>query len=218
MTSDPMETLPDEVSLALAYSPADKRDALRIFFELDSRLSRIVSATSEPMLGQMRLAWWRDQLGAAPHDRPSGDAVLDGVGAYWNGKESALVALVDGWEYMLSEVLDTSAALGFARGRASAFGAIAPDNRPDEVREALISQAQRWALVDAAVHIPDGEERETLLNLAREIDTTARFPKELRGLCVLDALSVRSLARGGRPLMEGRGAALVAIRAAIFGR
>lgn len=218
MTPDPIETLPDEVNLALAYSPADRRAALRIFFELDFRLSRIVSATTEPMLGQMRLAWWRDQLSVAPDDRPKGDAVLDGIGLHWRGKERALVALVDGWEYMLCEVLDASAGQGFAKGRAAPFGAILPDGQAEKHRIEYTRQAQRWALVDAAVHIPDGEERQTLLNLAREVKTTASLPKELRGLAVLDALAVRSLARNGRPLMEGRGAALVALRAAIFGR
>jgi phytoene synthase len=42
------------------------------------------------------------------------------------------------------------------------------------------------------------------------------LPKTLRGLAVLEALALRALRRGGRPLMEGRGAPLTAFRAAIF--
>jgi phytoene synthase len=32
------------------------------------------------MLGQMRLAWWREALGKPLADRPRGDEVLDAVG------------------------------------------------------------------------------------------------------------------------------------------
>ena len=80
MSGELTENLADEAQLALAYIGPNLRDALRIFLELDGRLARIVSATTEPMLGQMRLAWWRDALGMAVSERPQGDAVLDGIG------------------------------------------------------------------------------------------------------------------------------------------
>ena len=35
-----------------------------------------MARTTEPMLGQMRLAWWRDALGKPVDERPRGDAVL----------------------------------------------------------------------------------------------------------------------------------------------
>ena len=44
------------------------------------------------------------------------------------------------------------------------------------------------------------------------------LPVSAKGLAVLGALGLRALKRGGRPLMEGRGAALVALRAAMLGR
>ena len=72
-----METLPTEIELALAYTPRDRREAMRVAFELDRRLARIVAATTEPMLGQMRLAWWRDILAKPVDERPRGDVVLD---------------------------------------------------------------------------------------------------------------------------------------------
>ena len=71
--------LPDEAKLALAYTQVPLRDPLRVFFELDLRLGRLVSATTEPMLGQMRLAWWRETLVKDEIDWPNGDHVLDGV-------------------------------------------------------------------------------------------------------------------------------------------
>ena len=46
------------------------------------------------MLGQMRLAWWREALGKPVADRPRGDRVLDAIGQDWAGREAALVAMV----------------------------------------------------------------------------------------------------------------------------
>lgn len=181
------------------------------------RLARIVAGTSEPMLGQMRLAWWREQLGNNREARPSGDAVLDGIGVHWQGREHALIALVDGWEFMLAEELDEAGASAFAQGRAAPFVAMAQMAGASNADTVDVA-ARRWALVDAAVHIPDGPERTMLLELAGANREAVRLPRSLRGLAVLDALARRSLRHGGRPLMEGRGASIAAARAAIFGR
>ena len=51
-----------ERTLAVAYAPADKRPALTALFALDERFGAVVSSTSEPMIGLMRLAWWRERL------------------------------------------------------------------------------------------------------------------------------------------------------------
>lgn len=211
------QSLPAEQQIALAHTPAILRDALRIFFELDLRLSRIVAATSEPMLGQMRLAWWREMLAKPPEERPRGDAVLDGIGAHWAGEEASLVKLVDGWEHMLAAELHEDTVRAFAAGRAAPLAALA--NRIDpSAHENCERSARRWAYADAAIHIPPGDEREALLRCAQALPKAANLPSELKGLAVLDALARRSLSRNCRPLMEGRGASLVATRAAIFGR
>lgn len=173
------------------------------------------------MLGQMRLAWWREMLGTPVEARPRGDAVLDGIGEHWQGREGALAAMVDGWE-----VLITAARLGpaeieaFAAGRGAFFGAL--EAQLSGARAARVAAAgRRWALADAAASISDAGERAALVEagLARAAlgeDGGGRIPRALRGLAVLDALALRALRRGGRPLMEGRGAPIAALRAAIF--
>ncbi len=50
------------IDLAIALAPRTARAALTALFALDSRLADVASATREPMLGQLRLAWWRDAL------------------------------------------------------------------------------------------------------------------------------------------------------------
>jgi NADH dehydrogenase [ubiquinone] 1 alpha subcomplex assembly factor 6 len=57
------------------FAPAERRDALIALYEFNYEVARIREVTSEPLLGRIRLQWWRDTLaeiyaGAAPrrHD------------------------------------------------------------------------------------------------------------------------------------------------------
>ncbi len=212
--------LPAEVQIALAYTPSGFRDALRTLFEVDARLARIVAGTNEPMLGQMRLAWWRDILGTPVSERPTGDAVLDAIADFWTGHESGLITLVDGWEHMLADPpLSHDAAAGFADGRAAAMSSYAKmsEASPDQC-EAVAANASLWAIADAASHIADAKERLTMLEVAARLPKPARLRGPLRGIAVLGALAQRSLDAGGTPLMAGRGASLVAMRAGLAGR
>jgi phytoene synthase len=184
---------------------------------LDRRLARIVGRTGEPMLGQMRLAWWRDALGTPAGARPRGDAVLDAIALHWAGREAALAAMVDGWEVLVTaERLGPSEAEALGRGRGAFFVALAPDASPDD-RRRLEAAGRRWALADAAAGVSDEAERAVLVAAGlAEAGGAGRIPQHLRGLALLEGLALRALGRGGRPLMEGRGAALAALRAAIF--
>jgi phytoene synthase len=217
VTEQSPDTLPPEADLALAWSPQMVRAPLSIAFQLDRRLARIVARTSEPMLGQMRLAWWRDALGTPIADRPRGDAVLDAIGTHWAGREAALVAMVDGWEVLvIAERLGRAEIDAFGTQRGAFFGTL--DDAAAKSNTARITAAGfRWAIADAATSVSDAAERAALVEagLAR-IASGGPMPKALRGLAVLDALAQRALRGGGRPLMEGRGAPLAALRAAIF--
>jgi phytoene synthase len=221
VTAESPDILLPEARLALAWSPLKLRAPFSTALQFDRRLARIVARTSEPMLGQMRLAWWREMLGTPVEARPRGDAVLDGIGAHWQGREGALAEMVDGWE-----VLITAARLGpaeidaFAAGRGAFFGAL--EAQLSGAHAARVAAAgRRWALADAAASISDAGECAALVEagLARAAlgeGGGGRMPRALRGLAVLDALALRALRRGGRPLMEGRGAPIAAMRAAIF--
>lgn len=221
MSRETNENLPPEAQIAISHSLPEHRDALRIFLELDGRFARIVAGTSEPMLGQMRLTWWRETLARPIAERPSGDAVLDAIGAHWSGREAGLVKLVDGWEYLLAEPpLSEEDARGFIEGRSAALCAVYAD-LAGEQHAALRAPAWRWACADLAANVTLQEERDLLIRVGLELDNSAAsgaLPREVRGLAVLGALGVRALKRGARPLMEGRSAALVATRAAIIGR
>lgn len=214
MTPEAPDPLPPEAELALVWSAPKVRGPLSIALQLDRRLARIVGRTQEPMLGQMRLAWWRDALGKPLAERPRGDAVLDGIRQHWQGREAFLAQMVDGWEVLVTaESLGPAEAESFGAGRGAFFAGLA--DGPDAAR--LAAAGRRWALADAAAGVSDAAECATLVAAGGTVTAPAgRIPRDLRGLAVLEALALRGLARGGRPLMEGRGASLAALRAAIF--
>lgn len=46
----------------MLYAPAELRPALFALHGLDLEMASVVAATSEPMIGEIRLAWWREAL------------------------------------------------------------------------------------------------------------------------------------------------------------
>lgn len=48
--------------LASLFAPDDKRPALLALYAFDIEISRIAGLVSEPMIGEIRLQWWRDTL------------------------------------------------------------------------------------------------------------------------------------------------------------
>jgi hypothetical protein len=62
--------------LAIAYAPTLVQSRLRWLLRFDNRLQGILGRATEPIIAQMRLAWWRDTLRKAPQDRPKGEPLL----------------------------------------------------------------------------------------------------------------------------------------------
>lgn len=218
MSDETTDPLPPEAELALAWSGPKVRGPLSIALQFDRRLARIVGRTHEPMLGQMRLAWWREALGKPVSARPRGDVVLDGLGHHWEGREAALLPMVDAWEVLVTaQSLGRAEADAFGAGRGSFFAGLSGIADDPALTDRLSAAGRRWALADAAAGVSDAAERAMLVESGRAVGKVgARIPAGLRGIAVLEALAIRALARGGRPLIEGRGASLAALRAAIF--
>ncbi|MGV3555360.1 MAG: hypothetical protein ACO1OD_08895 [Croceibacterium sp.] len=207
------ETSPP-LQLALAWAPARARGATLALFALDTRLAGFLRRGGEPLAIQMRLAWWRETLGSPPRGWPRGDPLLDEL-RQWDAPDR-LVALVDGWEGLLGERLDEEAIRGFTLGREKAWAALAQQvgGAPAGVEAAT----RAWALADLAANLSDASERERVLAEAASPEPGLPRERELRPLAVLGGLGRRALRRGGRPLLEGRGAALLALRLGMFGR
>lgn len=207
-----LDELPPPQRLALSYAPAAARQKTLALFALDARLASIVRRRGEPVLAQMRLAWWRDALAASADKRPAGETVLGLLGGWRD--PSTLIPLVDGWETLLGEALDEPAIQGFAAGRGAGCAELARELACEP--SAASSAGRLWALGDLAAHLSNATERAAVIAAADGMSRPALL-RALRPLTVLAGLAERSLRRGGTPLLEGPGAGLLAVRLGIAG-
>lgn len=97
---DELRGLDGDLYLCHLFVPAAKRDAVLTLYHLYADIARIPSAVSEPMVGAIRLQWWRDLLAAVADGEtrgtPIGEALLvhplpaDAVMPLIDGREAAL--------------------------------------------------------------------------------------------------------------------------------
>ncbi len=187
-------------------------------FDLDRRLAGLVARAREPLLAQMRLAWWRDRLVETVGAAPAGEPLLGELAEQWGQRTGSLRPLVDGWENLIGEApLSCAAIADFAAGRGQALAAFAELANAGEDAPAALAAGRCWAFADFASHSSDARERETARALGRQVDLPRIRSRNLRGLAVLGGLSRRAVIRG-EPLMHGRGAALAASRLGMLGR
>ncbi|MEM8876937.1 MAG: squalene/phytoene synthase family protein [Pseudomonadota bacterium] len=62
--------------LASLFAPAEVRPNLQALYAFDIETARIPAIVSEPMIGEIRLQWWRDALGGVAHGDLSAAPVL----------------------------------------------------------------------------------------------------------------------------------------------
>ncbi|RXF74550.1 phytoene/squalene synthase family protein [Hansschlegelia zhihuaiae] len=85
---------------ATLFAPAPARPHLLALYAFEIELARVRDIVSDPMVGEIRLQWWRDALA----DPERADAVahpvakaLEGAIAYGRLPREALLALTDAW-------------------------------------------------------------------------------------------------------------------------
>lgn len=174
--------------LALGYAPATARPLFLGLYALDAKLAGIVRSAREPMLGQLKLAWWRDQLAKPVAARPLGEPVLAAL-TPWGDNATALAALVDGWEPLLGDDYPAKADLAdFAAARGTACAALAGLLGADP--EAARRAGQGWALGDLGLMLGPAEQ---LRQLAAAADwRTPRLNRAMRPLLIHHGLARRS--------------------------
>ena len=92
--------LDGDLYLCHLFAPAEKRGALLTLYHLYADIARIPASVSSPMVGAIRLQWWRDLFDAVANgdgrDTPIGEALLvnplpkDMVLPLIDGREAAL--------------------------------------------------------------------------------------------------------------------------------
>jgi 15-cis-phytoene synthase len=196
--------------LAAMWARGRYRAAAGAVLALDGVLGRMARGAREPMLVQIRLAWWRDRIAAGAG---TGHPVLEALADALPGRIAPLAALVDAWEgvAVASEKREAAAAaLADARSQAMGLG----------VSEAVppgFSPARIWSLVTLARQADAASERDRLLAAARGLPIEP-LPRALRPLVLLDGLAAHCARRGETRLLGSRLSPLVAIRLGILGR
>ena len=192
-----------DLDLALSYIPRPKRQLVADLFALDAALGQVVRTTSEPMVGRIRLAWWRERLeeldqGIVPAE-PHLEATARLIGE--TGLTGAMLAeLVERWEPLFDPFPWESEVVGPVAGRGAFLfgyaGLVLEADLPG------IKMAQTagglWALMDVAKHCSDEDSRFVLIDVANmSLNKLAGDPVEpaVRPLTMLGLLARRDVER-----------------------
>ena len=191
--------------LVRLYWPVELRSAFDALFAIDDALAEVVASSTQPALGAIRLAWWRDALERLDTSPPPAEPRLQAVAAELLTRGvtgGALARIAEGWAALFEEVREKDA-IG-ARGEALfAVGARLLGSNDPQVAEA----GRYFALADVA--------RRGLAPLLPVQIRPLRIPAKLRPLSALARLAVRDL-RHGEPFepeaTPARAAALLSHR------
>lgn len=189
--------------LAVAYAPAHARPLWAALLALDQRLARAALGGNEPMLGQLRLAWWRDRFREPASAWPEGEPLLAAL-ARFDAERPVLEALVDGWEQLCGGEAGSFAQDRLADARAGAILALARAAGDRNRSEAADALARSWASADLARRLGEGDRR------AR--GPAVALPRVLRPLLILaDLADTGESPRGVRDFLR-------LVRLGMFGR
>jgi phytoene synthase len=187
--------------LIVAYAKPADRDHYALLFALDARFADIVRSTSEILIGQMRLTWWRDILTKPATERPVGEPLVGQINLLEEKGQSLapLLALLDGWEVMLDDFpWDERQFENYAAARGCGFFDFGLAG-VGSLTKGQAERAQAWALWDFARHCSDAKMRASAFDRCSAIVTTQRrvdFDRSGRPLSILCGLMVRDVKKG----------------------
>ncbi len=186
----PDNTLSPPKRLAIAYAQRKYRGYLELLLAFDDRMASVVLRATEPLIAQMRLAWWNDVIGKNVQDRPSGEPFLAVLAEaemdYPHLKlPETMIQIADSWGILLAnEEWSTNVLHNFADMRGKAiFGSYA---RVTGVETRGMEKAgQYWALADLLVHAHNDSYQQAAATAFQTLSLPTRLPRKLRSLGIL---------------------------------
>lgn len=169
------------------YWPEDLRPAFDALFAIDAALAEVVITSSQPALGAIRLAWWREALERLDSAEPPAEPRLQAAAALLLPRGvpgKMLAALEDGYAALLDELIDAdrAAASGSVLFQAAATLLGADDPMLDHAgRLHAVARAARRGLMAIPGDV-------TVSDLAGH-----RFAKRLRPLTAFARLAARDV-------------------------
>ena len=201
--------LDSDRQIALASLPWRFRAAFSALWAIDLALADVVATTTEPGLGAIRLAWWRESLAALDEAKPPAEPRLTAVATDLvpHGIIASEVSeLADCWLPLLPSSIDASAAGVALRRRGQILFGLGARLLGWDAAEGEAA-GELWSLVDGARRCHDFYIRQALLEEARAAIVhlpRQKPPRALRPMTVLAALAAHDVLRG-KPLDLGGG-------------
>jgi phytoene synthase len=195
--------------LVRLHWPAELRPAFDALFGIDDALARVVGTATQPALGAITLAWWREQLEQLDTSAPPAEPTLRAAAAELlprgiRGRD--LAELESGWATLLDEQPDLE--LVAERGRALfAIGA-----------RLLGADSGQLSDAGALFAVADVKRRRMGGWIGAIPPLKARFAPKLRPLTALAALASRDRRRGSDEPEATPGRAWTLLRHRLTGR
>ncbi len=175
------------------YWPVELRPAFDALFAIDDALAEVVMTSTQPALGAIRLAWWREMLQRLDTNPPPPEPRLQAAASDLlpRGVTGAMLAkLEDGWATLLDEVPDVA----LVGERGTRLFELAARLLDIEFNDETLGVAGRlFAGVDVG--------RRGMVDIAAGSSGSGgpRISRRARPLTGLAALAARDLRRGGPP-------------------
>ncbi len=189
--------------------PRERRAAMATLWAFAERLTNLLVDARELLIGQIKLAWWRDMaamIASDPAALPKGEPLLAELGTTWAG-QGGLDTIVDAAEAVL--LADDAAAQQIA---AAAFG--------DALFALAGGQAKsgaRWGLVWGAGLQQSAKEAREYFAVAHDLPPPARRSfSGNKALLMLDRWAAMIVESGGERRWRREG--LLLLRIGLIGR
>lgn len=155
-----------ERRLALAYVPRDRRAAFAAVWALDSRMARVFASASQPVLAEIKLAWWEQRLAALPAEGPPDEPLLRALAAQAFERPATLVGLAAAWRELCGAPLDARSLDAYATLRAGAVTDLASEILRFDADDRIALAAEGWALSELRDLLRAGRDRELAADAA----------------------------------------------------
>ena len=210
MTSEIESLYPDiRDPRVMVAVPRERRVAIAALWAFAERLTKLLLDAREPLIGQIKLAWWRDMmamLASDPAALPKGEPLLAELAASWAG-QGGFAALVDAAEAMLLAEDDAG-----RRAAAASFGAAL-----FALSGGGAAAGKRWGRLWGVGVVEAEEAARRLMADAKNADAPARGDfAGSRALLMLDRWAAAIAARDGERHLRSEG--LLLLRIGLFGR
>ena len=192
-----MTALDADRLFALAQVPDEKRSAVAALWRLDATFGAVVAGGREPMISQIKLAWWRESLEKLDRERPPPEPMLEEAAANIVPAVagSELAEMEQAWPALLRPGPLTGGDLEDYAGRGRTLFRYSARLLGGELGAEQEKAGEGWALVDLARHSNQADAQSALVAARARLGPVS-WPRALRPLGMLAVLARRDAKRG----------------------